>query len=62
MRIILILAVLMLPTKAFSAVAILAAGCFWCIEKDFEQVEGVTFVESGYIGGTNENPTYEKPC
>ena len=41
-----------------SSEAIFAGGCFWCIEKDFEHVDGVTFVESGYIGGTNDSPTY----
>ncbi|MFD0916684.1 peptide-methionine (S)-S-oxide reductase MsrA [Pseudahrensia aquimaris] len=44
---------------AFSAEAIFAGGCFWCIEKDFEQVAGVGEVVSGYTGGTNENPTYQ---
>ena len=45
--------------RAYGADAILAGGCFWCIEKDFEQVAGVIDVKSGYTGGTNENPTYE---
>lgn len=39
--------------------AIFAGGCFWCIEKDFEHVEGVTNVVSGYTGGTTDNPTYK---
>lgn len=39
--------------------AILAGGCFWCVEKDFERVGGVTDVVSGYSGGTTENPTYQ---
>ncbi|MEL6503440.1 MAG: peptide-methionine (S)-S-oxide reductase MsrA [Pseudomonadota bacterium] len=39
--------------------AIFAGGCFWCIEKDFEKVKGVTDVVSGYTGGTNANPTYK---
>ena len=38
--------------------AILAGGCFWCMEKDFESLEGVTDVVSGFTGGTAENPTY----
>ena len=41
------------------AVAYFAAGCFWCVEADFEKVEGVAEVVSGYMGGTVENPTYE---
>ena len=44
--------------SAESAKAILAGGCFWCIEKDFEHVKGVTDVISGYTGGTTPNPTY----
>lgn len=39
--------------------AIFAGGCFWCIEKDFEQVEGVVDVVSGYTGGESTNPTYK---
>lgn len=38
--------------------AIFAGGCFWCIEKDFEHVQGVVDVVSGYIGGDTTNPTY----
>ena len=37
---------------------ILAGGCFWCIEADFEKVTGVVEVTSGYSGGTLANPTY----
>ncbi len=43
-------------------VAILAGGCFWCLEAVYDQVEGVRSVESGYIGGELENPTYEAVC
>ena len=35
-----------------------AAGCFWGVEKNFEQIEGVVDVESGYSGGNYDNPTY----
>ena len=38
--------------------AILAGGCFWCMEADFEKLEGVTDVISGFTGGTVKNPTY----
>lgn len=38
--------------------AVVAGGCFWCVESDFEQVEGVLDVVSGYTGGSLENPTY----
>jgi peptide-methionine (S)-S-oxide reductase len=37
-----------------------AGGCFWCVEADFEKVEGVHEVVSGYTGGTVENPTYKQ--
>ena len=42
--------------------AILAGGCFWCTEAVFNDVVGVTRVESGYIGGEVENPTYKQVC
>lgn len=38
--------------------AIVAGGCFWCVESDFEAVPGVLGVVSGYTGGTLESPTY----
>ncbi|MCW9014780.1 MAG: peptide-methionine (S)-S-oxide reductase MsrA [Gammaproteobacteria bacterium] len=47
---------------AFNAVAdkaTLAGGCFWCMESDFEKLEGVTDVISGFTGGTLKNPTYQ---
>ncbi|MGR3343564.1 MAG: peptide-methionine (S)-S-oxide reductase MsrA [Paracoccaceae bacterium] len=40
--------------------AVLAGGCFWCVESDFESVPGVVDVVSGYTGGTTDNPTYKK--
>jgi len=43
-------------------VAILAGGCFWCTEAVFNDVIGVKSVESGYTGGSVENPTYEQVC
>ena len=39
---------------------IVAAGCFWCVESDFEKLEGVHEVTSGYAGGVINNPTYSK--
>jgi peptide-methionine (S)-S-oxide reductase len=38
--------------------AIVAGGCFWCVEADFERVRGVVEVVSGFAGGTLENPGY----
>jgi peptide-methionine (S)-S-oxide reductase len=43
-----------------TAYATLAGGCFWCMEADFEKVEGVLSVTSGYTGGTEANPTYKQ--
>ena len=43
-----------------SATAIFAGGCFWCIEADFEKLDGVISVESGYTGGSVPNPTYQQ--
>src|SRR5690606_5151846 len=37
-----------------------AAGCFWCVEEQFKQLEGVTAVVSGYTGGHVKNPTYQQ--
>ncbi len=45
-----------------SEVATLAGGCFWCTEAVFNDVIGVEKVESGYIGGTADNPTYKQVC
>ena len=43
-------------------VAVFAGGCFWCTEAVFNDVAGVTRVESGYTGGTDANPTYKQVC
>ncbi|HME90700.1 MAG TPA: peptide-methionine (S)-S-oxide reductase MsrA [Myxococcaceae bacterium] len=43
-------------------VATLAGGCFWCLEAVFDGLRGVESVESGYMGGTTVNPTYEQVC
>ena len=56
------LIILWIPIVAIAtpkAIAIFAAGCFWCAEHDFENVPGVTEVISGYTGGQIKNPTYE---
>ena len=38
--------------------ALVAGGCFWCVESDFRRVEGVTDVTVGYAGGETANPSY----
>lgn len=43
-------------------IAILAGGCFWCIEPVFTQLAGVNSVVSGYIGGYTDSPTYKQIC
>jgi peptide-methionine (S)-S-oxide reductase len=45
--------------EAETDTAIVAGGCFWCVESDFEGVAGVVGVVSGYTGGTLQNPTYK---
>ena len=42
--------------------AIFAGGCFWCTEAVFNDVAGVSSVESGYIGGERPDPTYREVC
>jgi peptide-methionine (S)-S-oxide reductase len=41
-------------------VATFAGGCFWCVEVDFQKVDGVVKTVSGFIGGTTKNPTYKQ--
>lgn len=50
--------VLGLAGVARAETAIVAGGCFWCVESDFEAVKGVSEVVSGYTGGDLQNPTY----
>jgi len=40
--------------------ATFAGGCFWCVESDFEKVDGVVEAISGYTGGQKPNPTYKE--
>ena len=42
--------------------AILAGGCFWCLEAVYDDLEGVRAVQNGYIGGTMPDPSYEAVC
>lgn len=49
-------------TQATMKYATFGAGCFWCVEAVFQQLEGVEKVESGYTGGQTVNPTYDQIC
>lgn len=56
--IILFVSLLCGAANALADKTILAGGCFWCMESDFEKLKGVTDVVSGFTGGTLKNPTY----
>ena len=43
-------------------IAVFGAGCFWCVEAIFSQLEGIDSVVSGYCNGRTINPTYESVC
>lgn len=44
--------------QSMAAKTVLAGGCFWCMESDFEKLKGVSNVVSGFTGGKIKNPTY----
>ncbi|WP_306120590.1 MULTISPECIES: peptide-methionine (S)-S-oxide reductase MsrA [unclassified Roseitalea] len=46
------------PAKAETKSLVVAGGCFWCVEADFDKVEGVLATTSGYAGGQMDDPTY----
>jgi len=54
----LVLISLSTSVNALEESAIFAGGCFWCLEHDFEELQGVISVESGYSGGEIDNPSY----
>ncbi|MEO7494388.1 MAG: peptide-methionine (S)-S-oxide reductase MsrA [Massilia sp.] len=43
-------------------VAYLGGGCFWCLEAVYQEMRGIARVESGYMGGHEDNPSYEQVC
>ena len=47
-------------TQSRADTAVVAGGCFWCVESDFEKVKGVSEVVSGFAGGKTRNPTYKQ--
>src|SRR5690349_6966776 len=51
-----------MSTTAGRQIATLAGGCFWCLEAVYDEMKGVESVESGYMGGHSENPSYEDVC
>ncbi|HEX8340947.1 MAG TPA: peptide-methionine (S)-S-oxide reductase MsrA [Tepidisphaeraceae bacterium] len=51
-----------LATTPTDAEAVLAGGCFWCVEAVYEDLPGVRDAESGYAGGTPETANYEAVC
>jgi peptide-methionine (S)-S-oxide reductase len=50
------------PAQMGLNIATLAGGCFWCLEAVYDQLKGVVAVESGYMGGQIDHPTYEAVC
>lgn len=50
------------PGLAFAASenALFAGGCYWCVESDFDKVDGVISTTSGFTGGRTESPTYKE--
>jgi len=50
------------PTSDSVEIATFGAGCFWCVEAVYQNVNGVLKVESGYAGGQIKNPSYKEVC
>jgi peptide-methionine (S)-S-oxide reductase len=51
-----------IPAGTVTETATLGAGCYWCIEAAYRQLDGVYSATSGFMGGTVKNPTYEQVC
>jgi peptide-methionine (S)-S-oxide reductase len=51
-----------METPKDAEIATFGAGCFWCVEAVFQELNGVLRVESGYSGGEVKNPTYKEVC
>ncbi len=52
----------MSDAAAGEGLATFGAGCFWCVEAVYQELQGVLSVESGYSGGATPNPTYAEVC
>ena len=55
-----LLCTLQVNAFAENKTAVFAGGCFWCMEKPYDKVDGVISTISGYTGGHTENPTYQQ--
>lgn len=51
-----------MSTNSTKDTATFGAGCFWCVEAQFQLLDGVLLVESGYSGGDIKNPSYKEVC
>lgn len=54
----LFLTLFVMHSETFAAKAVFAGGCFWCMEAEYQDLDGVSEVISGFTGGTLKNPTY----
>ena len=54
----LLITLLVITMSATADKVVFAGGCFWCVESDFEKLQGVSEAVSGFTGGTLKNPTY----
>lgn len=53
---------IIVTTSGKTEIATLGGGCFWCVEAIYQDLKGVSKVESGYSGGSVSNPTYREVC
>ena len=59
LSLIIVFTILINPLNTLAEELVLAGGCFWCLEHDLEDLKGINSVDSGYSGGSLQNPTYE---
>ncbi len=58
-RVVIVTLLAVATQPVYAAKAVLAGGCFWCMEADFEKLPGVSNVISGFTGGSHPDPTYQ---